>query len=229
MAVAVIGLGGALALGASTGAFAVESKNVRGARAAASSQAADPAVTTGTRSMNADELARAGRAVAAPGATTIYQARLADGTLELSDRPPTGGASDVARHTFPLPQDGVARQRAEAEREYWRRQADAFNRRQQERERETERVRADGPSTTVVFADPYPRRVVRNQWGWPQYESVSVLPAPAWGPVGLGWGSTPMGSAGSFGAAGSGYVGSPGAVGGRSSGGFIGSGFSTAR
>jgi hypothetical protein len=38
-----------------------------------------------------------------------------------------------------------------------------------------------------------------------------------------------MGSAGSFGAAGSGYVSSPGAVGGRSSGGFIGSGFSTAR
>jgi hypothetical protein len=170
----------------------------------------EPAVAAGGRTMGAAELARAGRAVESTPAVTIYQARLPDGTLELSDRPPAGAAGAVERRSYGLaPQDPAARQRAEAEREYWRRQADAFVKRQQDREREAERARRERPPPTIVVAE-VPRRAVYHGYGWLPPE----IAAPGF-------------VSGGFGAVG-GYTSSPGAVQGRSSG-FIGSGFATAR
>lgn len=154
-----------------------------------------------------------GAAGADTPSTTIYQARLPDGTLELSDRPPAAGASGVARHSYTLPQDADARERAQAERDYWRRQAEAFEKRRVERERD-ERQTTPAGRTTVVVAEPYPRRYASNIWGWPQYEGVVATPLP--GVVG----GVPVAPV---------YGTSPGAVQGRSTGGFIGSGFATAR
>jgi hypothetical protein len=170
----------------------------------------EPAVVAGARSMGADELARAGRAVEATPAVTIYQARLPDGTLELSDHPPTGAAGAVERRSYGLaPQDPATRKRAEAEREYWRGQADAFVKRQQERDREAERARRDRPTPPIVVAE-VPRRAIYHGYGWLPHEFGGAVA----GPSTLGISGT--------------YTSSPGAVQGRSSG-FIGSGFATAR
>jgi hypothetical protein len=169
----------------------------------------EPAVVAGGRTMGAEELARAGRALESAPAVTIYQARLADGTLELSDRPPAGATGPVERRSYGLaPQDAATRQRAEAEREYWRKQADAFARRQQERERDAERAARERASRTVLVAE-WPRRAVVHQ-GWPT-PLVAYPAAPVAGYAVPGV-----------------YGSSPGALQGRS-GGFIGSGFSTAR
>ncbi len=171
----------------------------------------EPAVAAGARTMGADELARAGRAVESTPAVTIYQSRLPDGTLELSDRPPTGAAGTVERRSYGLaPQDAATRQRAEAERQYWRKQADAFVRRQQERDREAERAARERPAPTVVLAELPRRAAIHHGYGWP-------LPDVAYPAV-------PVGGHGVSGVYGS----SPGAVQGRS-GGFIGSGFATSR
>ncbi len=198
----VVGSGVAAALVGGVAGVASAADGRQGARA-------EPAVVAGSRTMGADELARAGRAVESTPAVTIYQARLPDGTLELSDRPPTGAAGAVERRSYGLsPQDAATRQRAEAERQYWRQQADAFGKRQQERDREAERVRRERPAPTVVFAE-LPRRAVFQGYGW--------VPPEVHG----------SGFFGGVGASG-GYTSSPGAAQGRS-GGFIGSGFSTAR
>jgi hypothetical protein len=198
----VVGSGVAAALVGGVAGVASAADGRQGARA-------EPAVVAGSRTMGADELARAGRAVESTPAVTIYQARLPDGTLELSDRPPTGAAGAVERRSYGLsPQDAATRQRAEAERQYWRQQADAFGKRQQERDREAERVRRERPAQTVVFAE-LPRRAVFQGYGW--------VPPEVHG----------SGFFGGVGASG-GYTSSPGAAQGRS-GGFIGSGFSTAR
>jgi hypothetical protein len=82
-----------------------------------------------------------------------------------------------------------------------------------ERERDERRAARVAP-TTIVVADPYPRRYASNIWGWPQYEGGFATPLP--GIVG-GVPVSPV------------YSSSPGAVQGRDAGGFIGSGFSTAR
>jgi hypothetical protein len=176
-----------------------------------------PAVVAGARTMGADELARAGRAVESTPALTIYQSRLADGTLELSDRPPQSAAGAVERLSYGLaPQDAATRQRAEAEREYWRKQADGFVRRQQERDREAERLARERPSPSIAFVE-WPRRPAYHGHGWP-LPADAVYPAlPTWG----------YGAYGGYGVSGA-YTSSPGAAQGRS-GGFIGSGFSTAR
>jgi hypothetical protein len=179
----------------------------------------EPAVVGGGRTMGADELARAGRAVESVPAVTIYQARLADGTLELSDRPPAGASGAVERRSYGLaPQDAAMRRRAEAEREYWRKQADAFVERRQarEREREAERARRERPSPTVVFAD-LPRRAASHDgygydYGGPPRPEVAYPAAPF----------------AAYGASGTHASLPPGAVQGRG-GGFIGSGFATSR
>ena len=173
---------------------------------------AEPAVVAGGRTMGADELARAGRAVESPPALTIYQARLPDGTLELSDRPPAGAVS-VERRSYGLaPQDASTQRRAQAEREYWRGQADAFAKRQRERERDADRAaREAAPTTTLVVA------------GWPRRAVVG--PLHGWPPPDVAYPAVPLAGHGVSGA----YTSSPGAVQGRSTGGFIGSGFATAR
>lgn len=174
----------------------------------------DPAVSTGSRTMGADELARAGRAVGSTPAVTIYESRLPDGTLELSDRPPGGATGTVERRSYGLsPQDAATRQRAEAERLYWRQQADAFERRQRARDREAERARRERPATIVVTE--VPRRAVYHGYGWLPPEVVGPVAGPVIGRPAFGDGSGV-------------YTSSPGVAQGRGAG-FIGSGFGTAR
>jgi hypothetical protein len=184
----------------------------RVATVASSAQA--PAVVAGSRSIDAAGLAHMGRQFEGAPATTIYESRLSDGTLVLSDRPPPTGASAVERHSYLLPQDGAARQRAEAERAYWRQQADGFERRQRDRERDLERgQRVRTPQTIIVQAD-HRRRGVYHGYGWmpPEmyggFSAVPGLTSMAVQPV---------------------YSSSPGAVQGRAEAGFIGSGFPSRR
>jgi hypothetical protein len=187
------------------------------ARPAASAPAAPaegPAVTDGQRSMGADELARVGRQMGATPATTIYQATLPDGTFELSDRPPSSGATGIDRRSYALPQHAAARERAEAEREYWRRQAEAFERRRSERDRALEqsrRVRAAPPTTVIVRSD-FPRGVYHG-YGWMPPDLFGAAVSP---------------NAFLAGGVSSVYTSSPGAVRGRDVG-FIGSGFGPRR
>ena len=181
------------------------------------------AVVGGGRALSADELARAGRAIGSTPSTTIWQSRLPDGTLELSDRPPPTGASQVGQRSYVMPTEGVTRQRADAEREYWRKQAEGFNRRQQDRDRleqaEVERRARSQPQpgyadvgVPVWYGTPRVRpSPVHGGSLFPPFNAAVTLPAPVQGNGG------------------SAYVSSPGAVQGRATGGFIGSGFATAR
>jgi hypothetical protein len=172
-----------------------------------------PAVSTGERSMGADELARAGRQVGATPATTIYQATLKDGTFELSDRPPEGGATGIERRSYALPQDATARQRAEAERDYWSRQAEAFERRRTDRDRVLEQAQRGRPAPPTIIVHTDGRRGVYHGYGWVPPDLYGAGSAP--GAVVVG-GFAPV------------YTSSPGAVQGRDAG-FIGSGFGVRR
>ncbi|RPH45614.1 MAG: hypothetical protein EHM87_05605 [Burkholderiales bacterium] len=188
------------------------------------------AVVGGGRAMSAEELARAGRAIEAAPATTIWQSRLPDGTLELSDRPPPAGAAQVGQRSYTLPKEGAARQRADAEREYWRKQAEGFNRRQQDRDRmeQAESERRARAQPQVVFAD-----AGRPVW----YGAPTLRPWPPHGGLPPGVGPSgpypqpdPRPLPGPIqGSGASSYSSSPGAVQGRATGGFIGSGFATGR
>lgn len=186
-------------------------------RAAASGRSgaipAPPAVQAGDRSASAEELARAGRAMGGTPSTTIWRSRLADGTLELSDRPPSGSASSIERRSYAqAAAPSEARQQADAEREYWRRQAEAFEQRRAERERNAARAQRERAAEPTVVVIDGRHRVVGGtpDWAWTVVDpSLPGLPPSAIGP------ST--------------YSSSPGAVKGRSAGGFIGSGFSSAR
>jgi hypothetical protein len=203
--------------------------SVSGGAVAASPPATTPsaaAIVGGGRALSADELTRAGRAIEAVPSTTIWQSRLPDGTLELSDRPPPAGASRVSQRSYTLPAQGVASKRADAEREYWSRQAERFNRRRQDRDRldqaEAERRALIPPQGMYAEAGrpiwygsptvrPWPPHGVRPL---PPHGGV-VVPQPLPGPF-QSDGSSP-------------YTSSPGAVQGRPTGGFIGSGFATGR
>jgi hypothetical protein len=190
------------------------------ARPAASAPAAQgPAVSAGARSMGPDELARVGRQVEATPATTIYQATLKDGTLELSDRPPSGDATGIERRSYALPQDSTARQRAEAEREYWSRQAEAFERRRTARDRASAQGERLRPAPPVVILQSDWRRGVYHGYGW--------MPPDLYGVSG-GFGSFGAPGALVVGGFAPTYTSSPGAVQGRDAG-FIGSGFGMRR
>jgi hypothetical protein len=185
------------------------------------------AVVGGGRAVGAEEVERAGRAVDGAPATTIFQSRLPDGSFELSDRAPAAGATPLGQRTYALPPQSASAQRAQAERDYWRRQAEAFERRQRERDRltalEADRRDAVRAPQTVVLDSRY---AVRG-WG-PAVPLRPPLPRPAPVDYGLGLQPAPLpGPQGSNG--GSAYTSSPGAVQGRPTGGFIGSGFATGR
>lgn len=131
----------------------------------------------------------------------IYRSTMPDGSVVLSDRP-ASGARAVASHSYVLQAPKGA---AEAERDYWRRQADAFNRRQQQQDVEAPRRRI---SARIVGDAP----TQEDAW-----LPVAVYPGLHGGqPLVPGY-AVPRR-----------YTSSPGAVRGRSSG-FIGSGFSTSR
>jgi hypothetical protein len=189
------------------------------------------AVVGGGRAMSANELAQAGRAVGSTPSTTIWQSRLPDGTLELSDRPPPTGASQVGQRSYVLPTEGVARQRADAEREYWRKQAEGFNRRQQDRDRleQADAERRARSQPQPVYADTgapvwYGAPRVRP---WPGHGGPYFPPTfPPPFPPANGAVTLPGPVQGNGGSA---YTSSPGAVQGRATGGFIGSGFATGR
>lgn len=136
---------------------------------------------------------------AAAANLTVYESRMPDGTTVLGDRP-TGGARAVVSHRYEYTPS--SKEALEAERNYWRSQSEAFQRRQAATAR-IERT-ASAPATTAFDADG------------PYY--------PMW--AGHGYGaSRPLVP---FSQVPRTYTSSPGAVNGRQ-GGFIGSGFSTAR
>ncbi len=93
--------------------------------------------------------------------TTIYRNTLKDGTVEFSDRPaaPGAGAANVGHSTYLVPDAADALRRAEAEREYWRKQAEAFETRNQQREAQaaaaaTRRAQASSQPARVWTYDP---------------------------------------------------------------------------
>jgi len=194
------------------GPTAIAAPGPAGTAAAPQTAAAAAATSRGGRSMAAAEVSRIERRIEGQPSTTIWQSRLPDGTLELTDLPPASSATAVQSRTYALPSDGQARQRAEAERTYWRRQAEAFEARRRERDREREAVIAQAPPVVVVRTD-VPRAAVYHGYGW--------VPAEIFG--GAGSSGEVVGVGGP-----SVYVTTPGAAQGRGAG-FIGSGFSTAR
>lgn len=131
---------------------------------------------------------------------TVFESRMADGSVVLGDKPVAGAKSVNIRKYDPVP--AQSRGVAQAEREYWRQQSEAFQRRQ----REGERPRGRG-------------------WGAAE---ADLGPADAWhagGHVYYGPAAAPLVSLDRVNPH---YTSSPGAVRGRDAG-FIGSGFSTAR
>ena len=152
-------------------------------------------------SLIAAMVAVAGPSVAAE-TVKIYRSTMPDGSVVLGDKP-SAGARSVASDTYVLT---APRGAADAERDYWRRQSDAFNLRQQRREAAQAR---------------------RSRTAAPQVDDLAMY-GEQWLPVGVHYGNhhgkplvpphlVPRN-----------YTSSPGAVNGRASG-FIGSGFSTAR
>jgi hypothetical protein len=112
------------------------------------------------------ELAAAQRQMQAPPATTIYSSVAADGTLVVSDQRPSSG-TQLESYRYPVPQDDRAR--AAKEREYWAKQAAAFNKRQQERSRELDEARQAG-AAVVSTSDVPPTAAggsdVYHGYGW---------------------------------------------------------------
>ena len=142
-------------------------------------------------------------AVSGPAAAAetvkIFRSTMPDGSVMLSDKP-SSGARSVSSDSYVLT---APRGAAEAERDYWRRQSDAFNQRQQRREA--------GPSYRRA-----PRHVDDRAIEDGLQPSVVYYAPPSGRPL------VPMNRVPQD------YASSPGAMRGRSSG-FIGSGFSTAR
>ncbi len=132
----------------------------------------------------------------------IYRSTMPDGSVVLSDKP-ASGARTVATDTIVL---AAAPGAADAERDYWRQQAEAFNRRQEMRDAERDRARRQAvPSLAMNQSyrhDPAPAYVIGGGHATKPIVSLRHVPRV--------------------------YRSSPGAVRGRD-GGFIGSGFSTAR
>lgn len=145
--------------------------------------------------------ALAGTAVAAE-TVKIYRSVMPDGSVVLGDKP-SAGARSVATDTIVLT---APRGAADAERDYWRRQAEAFNLRQQRRDAADaprRRTRAAAGDDLARYEDEY--RPLATLYG--HHAGRPLVPSKY----------VPRD-----------YTSSPGAVSGRSSG-FIGSGFSTAR
>jgi hypothetical protein len=91
-----------------------------------------------------------------PAMTTIYRNTLPDGTVEFSDRPAAAGtgAANVGHSTYVVPDAADALKRAEAERAYWRQQAEGFDKRAEQREAQaaaaaTRRAQTVTPSARV--------------------------------------------------------------------------------
>ncbi|MGE0310905.1 MAG: hypothetical protein AB7P21_04690 [Lautropia sp.] len=152
----------------------------------------------------------AGQAFAA-GSLTVFESRMPDGRVVLGDSP-VAGAKSVKMHKYEVPASPSARSVADSEREYWRQQAEGFERRQ--RAEDAARARALSRPMPAPYGADQLASFDEQQWQYPQ--PVAVLggqPARPLVPLHL----VPRT-----------YTSSPGAVNGRGAG-FIGSGFSTAR
>ena len=130
----------------------------------------------------------------------IYRSTMPDGSVVLSDKP-ASGARTVASDTIVL---AAAPGAADAERDYWRQQAEAFNRRQEMRDAERDRARIQSVPPMAMHHphDMGPTYAIGGGHATKPIVSLRHVPRT--------------------------YRSSPGAVRGRSAG-FIGSGFSTAR
>lgn len=143
------------------------------------------------------------QALDVPG-TRIYRSVGPDGAVAFSDEPARGSQS-VQIRSFASSSDAEALATAQRQKAYWKSQAEAFARRQQERTLADERDRAERDRdererALVAGIELVPRRYLRS----PVY-GAPMAPAVGFAPV---------------------YTSSPG-VGAPA--GFIGSGFSTAR
>lgn len=147
--------------------------------------------------------------VAAQSTLKVYRSYMPDGTVVLSDKP-TAGAEEVESSTY-LVTEPRERGVAEAERDYWRRQSESFDRRQM--------LREGGPG--------------RSARQWSTRDDGSSPASDQYGAAGQDGGyyfgggqvARPLVSLNQVPRV---YESSPGAVRGRGAG-FIGSGFSTAR
>ena len=131
----------------------------------------------------------------------IYRSTMPDGSVVLGDKP-SSGARSVATDSIVLT---APRGVAEAERDYWRREAEAFNLRQQRRDAQDGPRRRMSPAHRDDLAVYDEWRPLATSYG--HDAGRPLVPLRMVAPT---------------------YTSSPGAVNGRSSG-FIGSGFSTAR
>lgn len=138
---------------------------------------------------------------AADSTLRVFRSQMPDGSVVLGDRPAAGARSvDSSNYTVTSPRQGAGG--AEAEREYWRQQAEAFANRQARRETMQGRRGHGGGYHGAMRGDAdYSVWVPGAHAGRPLVSLNRIDPV---------------------------YRSSPGAVRGRDSG-FIGSGFSTAR
>lgn len=116
------------------------------ALAAALAALAVPAAASPTRTgdgpVSLKSGAPAGPAAAptGPAAQTIYRVQMPDGSVLLSDTPPPGSRILQAR-SFAHTVDPQTAERAREQGEYWRRQSEAFDARQRERDRDAQEAR----------------------------------------------------------------------------------------
>jgi hypothetical protein len=115
---------------------AVSQSACRSAAPAVASIVASIALCAGSLGPLPVRAAPAGVGGGDPAVTTIYRNTLPDGTVEFSDRPAAAGtgAANVGHSTYVVPDAADAIKRADAEREYWRQQAEGFDKRTEQRE-----------------------------------------------------------------------------------------------
>lgn len=102
-------------------------------------------------------------------AITVYRTTLQDGSVEFSDRPSAADATSVGQSTYVVPDAADALKRAQAERDYWRKQAEDFDRRN--RQRDAQLIAAAAAARRVQPVNP-PVRV-------PSYD-LELLPRPVY-------------------------------------------------
>ena len=102
-------------------------------------------------------------------AITVYRTTLQDGSVEFSDRPSAADATSVGQSTYVVPDAADALKRAQAERDYWRKQAEDFDRRN--RQRDAQLIAAAAAARRVQPVNP-PVRV-------PSYD-LELVPRPVY-------------------------------------------------
>lgn len=91
-------------------------------------------------------------------AITVYRTTLKDGSVEFSDRPSAADATSVDQSIYTVPDAADALKRAQVERDYWRKQAEDFDRRNRLREAQliaaARRAQPVNPPVRVSSYDP---------------------------------------------------------------------------